>query len=221
MASEIDICNLALGHLGDEATVSAISPPDGSAQAGHCARFYPMARDALLEMHNWRFATRRVSLALLSTTELPAEWAFAYAYPQCLRVVAVFPPDVTVTSTPQAIYDQSEFLNRPRDYPFVCETLSTGAQVIYTNVEDATVQYIAQVTDTTKFSPLFIVAFARLLSSYLAGPIIKGKAGMEVAKEQLSIFTKLEGMQAKVSDAQAGKNNTYNDFVPASLAARA
>ena len=58
MASEVDICNLALGHLGDNATVSSISPPEGSAQAEHCARFYPIARDALLEMHNWNFAMR-------------------------------------------------------------------------------------------------------------------------------------------------------------------
>ena len=46
MASDVDVCNLALAHLGDEATVASISPPEGSAQAGHCARFYPMARDS-------------------------------------------------------------------------------------------------------------------------------------------------------------------------------
>ena len=37
-----------LGHIGDAATVSSINPPEGSAQAEHCARFYPIARDALL-----------------------------------------------------------------------------------------------------------------------------------------------------------------------------
>ena len=66
MASEVDICNLALGHLGDNATVSSISPPEGSAQAEHCARFYPLARDALLEMGYWNFAMRRVALAQLT-----------------------------------------------------------------------------------------------------------------------------------------------------------
>ena len=48
MPSEVDICNLALGHLGDSATVATIDPPEGSAQAEHCARFYPIARDARL-----------------------------------------------------------------------------------------------------------------------------------------------------------------------------
>jgi hypothetical protein len=77
MAAEVDICNAALGHLGDEATVAAITPPDGSVQAGHCARFYPMARDELLEMHTWRFNTQRAVLALSPSP--PAGWAFAYA----------------------------------------------------------------------------------------------------------------------------------------------
>ena len=59
MASEVDICNLALSHLGDTATIASLDPPEGSAQAEHCARFYPIARDSLLEMHAWGFATSR------------------------------------------------------------------------------------------------------------------------------------------------------------------
>ena len=66
MSSVIDICNLALSHLGDTATVASIDPPEGSAQAEHCSRFYPVARDAMLELFNWKFATRRATLALLT-----------------------------------------------------------------------------------------------------------------------------------------------------------
>ncbi|NBQ76422.1 MAG: hypothetical protein EBU14_13895, partial [Acetobacteraceae bacterium] len=62
MASEVDICNLALANLGDTATVASINPPEGSAQSEHCSRFYPIARDTLLEMHNWNFSTRRILL---------------------------------------------------------------------------------------------------------------------------------------------------------------
>ena len=60
MASEVEICNLALARLGDAATVVSIDPPEGSAQAEHCAMFYPMARDTLLAQHPWGFAQRRV-----------------------------------------------------------------------------------------------------------------------------------------------------------------
>ena len=68
------------GHLGDKANVSSISPPDQSAQAGHCARFYPIARDALQEMHTWGFCTRRVALAL-SASDPPSTWQYAYIAP--------------------------------------------------------------------------------------------------------------------------------------------
>ena len=37
MATEVDICNLALAHLGDNATIASLKPPEGSAQAEHAA----------------------------------------------------------------------------------------------------------------------------------------------------------------------------------------
>lgn len=88
MPSKIDICNLALAHLGDEATYSSIAPPEGSAQAEHCARFYPVARDALLEAHAWTFATTRARSRRRRTR--PAGWLYAYARPNesmCLLAV--------------------------------------------------------------------------------------------------------------------------------------
>ena len=220
MASEVDICSISLGHLGDEATISAISPPDGSVQASHCARIYPMARDELLEMHNWRFAVKRKALALLSTTEQPQEWAYTYAYPACIRVIAVRPENEPTTSNSNLIFDEQEFLTKPQTIPFTVEALDDGTQVIYTNEENATVHYVANITDVAKFSPLFVAALARLMAVYLAGPIVKGKNGMEVAKAQLEMFEKIAGPRAKASDANARRDTSYDNFVPASLAAR-
>src|SRR5690606_36381904 len=91
MASEVEICKVALGHLGDTATVASLDPPEGSAQAEHCARFYPIARDALLSMHTWGFATRRIALAQLG--EAPVGWHYAYALPtDALDILAVMGP---------------------------------------------------------------------------------------------------------------------------------
>lgn len=220
MASEVDICNTALGHLGDEANISAITPPDGSIQAEHCARIYPMARDELLEMHNWRFAVKRKALALLSTTEQPQEWAYTYEYPSCIRVIAVRPENEPTTSNAGLIFNEQEFLTKPQTFPFTIESLDDGTQVIYTNVENATVHYLAAVTDTSKFSPLFVAALGRLCAHYLAGPIIKGKAGVEMAKTQLELFEKIANPRAKASDANARRDVSYDQFIPSSLAAR-
>lgn len=94
MASVIDIVNLSLSFLGDTATVSSIDPPEGSAQAEHCARFYPLARDSLLEMHTWGFSTKRIQLAML-TSGWP-EWTYCYAQPtDALNLLAVLPPEAT------------------------------------------------------------------------------------------------------------------------------
>ena len=64
MATEVDICNLALAHLGDDATIASLSPPEGSAQAEKAARFYPIARNTLLEMHTWNFASKAWKLSI-------------------------------------------------------------------------------------------------------------------------------------------------------------
>lgn len=188
MSSDVDICNLALANLGDEATVSSIDPPEGSAQAEHCARFYPIARDALLEMHSWKFATRRTTLAALATDTW--NWQYAYAEPaDALRILAVLP--VTAASD-----DESQ--------DFETESGPAGESVIYTNQDTASARYTVRVTDTTKFSPLFVDCLARLLSSYLAGPLLKGDAGIAEAKSQLAIF-RADLAEARASDANQRK----------------
>ena len=79
MASETDVVNLALSHLGDLANVQSITPPDGSIQAELAARFFPHVRDTLLEMHTWGFATTCSALASLTNTS--TRWGYAYAKP--------------------------------------------------------------------------------------------------------------------------------------------
>lgn len=220
MASEVDICNLALAHLGDKASISAIVPPDGSAQAAHCARFYPIVRDAILEMHNWKFAITRANLALLDTDETPAEWAYAYACPNSIKVVSVNLPDAIVAASSRAVFEQTEFLNRIPTQPFTIESLADGSLAVYTNVENAAVMFIRRVTDTSKFSPLFVIAASRLLAAYIAGPIIKGEAGMKVARAHMEWFEKIDNPRAKSADASASRNLSYDTFTPGGIAAR-
>ena len=188
MASEVDICNLALARLGDNATVASIDPPEGSAQAEHCARFYPVARDSLLEMHAWKFATRRVLLAQLATDTW--NWSFAYAEPTgVLKLLAVLPASASGDAESQE---------------YEAETDGNGTPIILTNQEGASLRYVAHVTDTTGFSPLFVDALAWLLASYLAGPVLKGDAGAAMAKACLQSFM-LVLSNAKTSDANQRK----------------
>lgn len=201
MASEVDICNLALGHLGDDATVSSINPPEGSAQAEHCQRFYPIARDIVLEAHEWGFATRRATLALLTDTPPPG-FLYVYMAPNnCRNIIDLVDP-VALTLYPTdergCNWQGSAFPNEP--VPYELETNSTGASVIYTNLQDAQVRYVAGITDTTKFPAQVVDTISWLLAAYLAGPVIKGDTGAAMAKSAMTAYlTSLS--QAKASDA--------------------
>lgn len=193
MSSEVEICNLALAHLGDSATVASIDPPEGSAQAEHCARWYPIARDSLLEMQEWGFATTRAKLAEL-VNPFP-QWQHSYAPPSdCIKVLAILPADATGDiaqaypcdgffhgSTPDVLT-----MYTPRE--FTTETdATTGNKIILTNESNALARYTRAITDTSKFSPLFRDALGWYLASYLAGPVLKAETGITVGQAMLKI----------------------------------
>lgn len=168
MASVVQICNMALSHIGSEARVSSISPPDGSVEAGHCAMFYDLARTELLEPGNWAFSLKRATLA--EVTNHSTGWPYAYAKPSnCLRALRILRPSFTqgLVVDPHAGDSGSA--------PFDIE-----GDVIFTNAPDAVLVYVQDVTDSTKFPASFTSALSYLLASYLAGPIIKGNEGVRV-----------------------------------------
>jgi len=202
MASEVDICNLALWHLGDNATVASLDPPEGSAQAEHCARFYPLARDAILELHDWNFATRRGQPAQI-TSPWP-QWKYAYVQPaDCLRVLAVLDPEATDDfSMSMPNHGMAQYTPQP----FVCETDEEGREIILTNQENALVRYVAYVSDTTRFTPLFVTTLTWHLASLLAGPVIKGDAGRAEGKRCAAMAATML-VQAKNSDSSQRRVN--------------
>lgn len=226
--SEVTICNLALSHIGDTASVTSIKPPDSSAQAQHCARYYYVARNALLEMSSWGFATRRIVLSRVANPAagLDADgdskgmWRYAYALPAAtINILAVLPANARDDYEEHA--GRGEWLEErpwpqghrgiPDDLrytpqPFAIETDVSGAQIVLTNVCDAVLRYTTLVEDTTKFSPLFTLALSYLLASMLAGPIIKGDAGAELGAQMLQMF-KVFKDQATASDANQRKTN--------------
>lgn len=166
LASEIDIVNLALARLGDVANVSSIDPPEGSAQADHAARFYPVARDGMLEMIDWKFSIRRVSLAVLGTDVYG--WAYSYAKPaNCIKIIGILPPDAGQDEASAA---------------YETETDSLGAEIILSDTENAVARYTVRVTDTGRFPPLFVEGLSWMLASHLAGPVLKGTEGEKAAQ---------------------------------------
>jgi hypothetical protein len=216
MASVVDIANLALAHLGDEATIASLYPPEGSAQAEHAARFYPIARDSLLELHPWNFGSKRVKLVKLATNE-STEWTYCYMLPtDVLSVVAVMPPDATDDYSAHIPQNTAFGFNTDITdtavasayvpQPFQVEVTQDGSRVIRTDQDEAHIRYNAFITDPTTFSPLFVTTLSWHLASMLAGPVLKGDAGAAESKrcaQMAAVFLS----QAKISDTEQRKAN--------------
>ena len=187
MATEVDICNLALAHLGDDATIASLNPPEGSAQAEKAARFYPIARNSLLEMHTWNFAAKRGNIAL--TTNSLDQWDYAYVAPaDMMSPVAIISPTaqndyatrMSAGDTPGGI--TSNYAPTIVAGQYTPQQFALEGDLIYTNQENAVLRYQAFITDPSLFSPQFVVTLSWHLASMMAGPVIKGDQGAAEAK---------------------------------------
>lgn len=194
MATEVDICNLALAHLGDDATIASLNPPEGSAQAEKAARFYPIARNTLLEMHTWNFAAKRGNLAL--TTNTLNQWDYAYVAPaDMMSPVAIISPTaqndyatrMSAGDTPGGI--TSNYAPTIVAGQYTPQQFTLEGDLIYTNQENAMLRYQSFITDPSLFSPLFVITLSWHLASMLAGPVIKGDQGAAEAKRCTQMMT--------------------------------
>jgi hypothetical protein len=206
MASVVQICKMALSHIGSEARISSISPPDGTVEAGYCASYYDPARTEMIELGNWQFTLKRA--ALTEVTNDSVSWAYAYALPSdCIKPRRIIQPQAGLT-----VFTQDEAWISPNDNNGA--VFEVEGDVIRTNMPDAVLVYSSDVTDTTQFSPSFSTALSYLLASYLAGPIIRGNDGLRIG----------DGMRNRamqMADASSANGTTErNDAVPDSIAAR-
>lgn len=216
MASDVDVCNMALSHFGSESVVTSLSPPDGSVEAGHCKRFFALARKEALEMAPFTWTKKRAALAAVDNPS--TVWAHAYALPNdCLSPLRVlqqatvqewvfWPGSAVVTQ------DDIRFFSEHGSADFEIE-----GQTLLTHEADAVLLYTRDITDLTKFTATFLSGFSYLLASYLAGPLIKGKEGAAAGRElRAAARDVLAG--AAVQDANGSSERL--DFIPSSLRVR-
>ena len=203
MASAVDICNLALGHIGNKAEVTAIVPSDGSAEAAQCGKFYPIARDECLSEFDWGFAKRRQVLAQISGTA-PSGWEYWYTVPNPYLVAR------------QLVVEEYD-----TPVQFTTESHETHGTIILANTNNAELWYTAIITDTTKYPPLFIHALSWLLASFLSLPLTRDPKIKEISVQQYNANMG----KAKAIDASQGKLLSKTDlnlgtFVPSGIKVR-
>lgn len=205
MASEVDICNMALAHYGGIGQVASIDPPDGSVEAGRCARFYPIARRELLDAGSWTWAKKRTLLA--QVTNPSTVWTYAYQLPSdCMNARRVLQQqfvqaDPAFWPYTQAItYDQLVFFEDRGSADFQIE-----GTTLLTHEPQAVLLYTIDVIDTGRYSPAFVTALSYLLASYLVGPTIKGRPGAQAAGQYREIARNI------IRDANATNANNSAD----------
>jgi hypothetical protein len=176
ITSPADVVNLALSRIGIKDRIGNIY--EGSAAAKAALDVYAQTRDAVLRESNFGFS-EKIDAAVLSGNVAPSPWSFEYVYPSdCLKLRDLFDADYLADK------------NNPIPLRWVIGGPDTG-KVIWANVVGVTLVYTRQVTDPTKWEPLFVEAFAAALGRRMA-PVL---ASMEVAKA--------EAEDEKVSDAIA------------------
>lgn len=177
MASEVDICNKALISLG---AAQILSLDDPQTEAILCKQLYADLRDAVLQAHDWSWAIERVNLPKSGTDPT---FRYANNYPLPARVLYVMEVNKIERNDPT------------RDWQVENDN-------IVTDDANCSAKLLRQITDTSKFSPLFVQALQARLAADMAIPLTSnGK--LEEAKWSLY---RSKIMEASSRDGQQGKS---------------
>jgi hypothetical protein len=201
--TEVEVCNLALSHIGQGVEIQAMDERGAAAEA--CNAFFEVARKKILRDFTWPFASKKAqSLALVEEfdTDSNSEWAFSYRYPtDCLYFrkiqngLRARSPD---TDTHYEISHDSE------------------GKLILTDFEDPVGDYTVDHGDTNIWPEDFSVALSYLLAHYIAPRLAKGNI-MNLKKEMEQMYMK-EAMNS-VANAK-NEQNLDQDPDPEMIRAR-
>jgi len=194
--SEEHICNMALAHVGHTQFIDDLET-ELSNEAAVCNLYYEQARDFVLEAFPWPEATKYETLGLVEE-DPNDDWDYSYRYPSdCLfvrRVVSAF--------------GRSD----PNPPPYEIGSDDTG-RLIYTDQEDAIIEYTKTLIDVAQFRPTLVMA----ISWYLAGLICPGLARDKTQADramQMYALT-LSQAQARALNEQQQTPEPESEFIRA------
>lgn len=205
----IDVGNQALSIMGEAANITQLEPtPNATQGAKLVAQHLPKAKEQILQLHPWTFATRRV--AAVAIDDVVSTRKFAYAVPlEMLYPVAVLDPeapDEHQVRTQRADVDPWTRVPEagslePATLPLVIETDRQGNRILRTDQENAIFVYVAGNVDFAVWDPLVRQACAYQLASLCVGGIVKGKAGAQLGQQYAQMAMAL-AIQAAGNNAQ-------------------
>lgn len=212
--SQTDIVNLALSHICEK---TVISLSEKSVEAATANQFYQTALNETLRDFSWPFASKYDNLALVVTNP-NINWQFAYQYPSdCLyfrRVLSGLPQDSRQSRVPY-IVARSNFINPPPGQGLPTQPATTftptsqSGLYIFTNMEFAQCEYTYLVTDTSNYTPDFIMAFSYRLA-YMMVPRLTGGDPFKNKQDMMALYD----MEITKAKANSFNEEQQPDEVP-------
>lgn len=191
MATETEICNLALSHLGVGKEIANLET-ENSAEASACRRFYQPTVERVLTDFPWPFATRFATLALVEE-DPTEEWDFSYRYPaDCLKLRRILSGSRQDAPNGRVAYRLGS---------------DASGRLVYTDQDDATVEYTFNPTDTTLFDVMFVEALAYALAVNIAPRITAGDP-FKLGERAAALY------QLSLAQAQASALREQQDDIP-------
>ena len=187
MSSPVEICNMALSHLGVGKEIASLT--ENSQEAKACRRFYENSRDDTLRAFDWSFATAFIALGLVEE-DPTTEWAFSYRQPSdCIKIRRILSGERNDTQESKT--------------PFKISSDTSGI-LILTDMEEATTEYTKRTEAVEHYPSDFIQAMSFKLAVLIAPRLTAGDR-FKMGARAASLFVKA------ISDAQG---NSLNEEQP-------
>ena len=197
MASETEIANMALAHIGVESAISNLET-EKSAEAEVLRVFFDQTRDQVLRDAPWPFATKIITLALVE--EQPNdEWRFSYRYP---------PDTLFIRRILSGIRND----NRQTTVSYRIRRDDNGL-LIHTDQQDAQVEYTFRDDDPLRYPADFVDALSLLLAVKIIPRLSAGDPhgnGPRVRREYLFMIDKA---RAAAKDEEQLDETPQSEFI--------
>ncbi|MCG7932111.1 MAG: hypothetical protein N0E44_18935 [Candidatus Thiodiazotropha lotti] len=193
MTTKVQICNMALGAIGEKSNIQSIT--ERSPQAAKCNLYYDQMVEVVLSDFDWNFASVTETLALIGTA--PTGWSYQYAMPSdCLAAREIV---------------REIRINTDRIPYKIARDRTSNMRVILTNQAEAELRYTGLVTDTSQFSPWFVEALSLRLSAAIAEPLTRKK---DLVVRQLQLYNRaLQAAAAASANEEEQEESNDADWI--------
>lgn len=191
ITSQTDICNLALDLLNAGTVQDTETPSTPTEELLN--RWYDQSRKKVLREHPWNFAIKRQLLAASSTEP---EFGYSVAFP----LPADFVRLIQIEDGNGGTFTQDDY------------AVEDGSILLSTDADSLRLVYIYDISDVTKFDPLFIDLLAHEIALSVAYKVTASNSNVErvagLHKQRGAIARAIDGQERPPVRREKSRNIT-------------